>query len=175
MISQMSSYSVFIIFNYRNKNMKNKTIAITHKPLIVYIITALMLSTSIVYFYVAIQDYSELLQMPSANSDDMAEKMATTNEIIFFLIVGIAYIPIAIWMLKVKHNSKIPYIISIIGSAALILFYILTRTTNIPLIGLQTDVGTIDIASKIIQVGIISVSSFLMISMVKREQTEHGN
>ena len=79
----MSSYSVFIIFNYRNKNMKNKTIAITHKPLIVYIITALMLSTSIVYFYVAIQDYSELLQMPSANSDDIAEKMATTNEIIF--------------------------------------------------------------------------------------------
>ena len=78
-------------------------------------------------------------------------------------------------MLKVKHNSKIPYIISIIGSAALILFYILTRTTNIPLIGLQTDVGAIDVASKIMQVGIISVSSFLMISMVKREQTEHGN
>lgn len=155
--------------------MKNKTTAITHKPLIVYIVTALMLSTSIIYFYVAIQDYSELLHMPSSNSDDVADKLATKNEIVFFLIVGIAYVPIALWMLKVKHNSKIPYIISIIGSAALILFYILTRTINIPSIGLQTDVGTIDIASKIIQVGIISISSFLMIFIVKREQTEHDN
>ena len=77
----------------------------------------------------------------------------------FFIIVGIAYIPIAIWMLKVKHNNKIPYIIAIIGSAALIIFYILTRTINLPSIGLQSDIGMIDITSKVIQGAIISIAS----------------
>jgi hypothetical protein len=69
---------------------------------------------------------------------------------------------VAIWMLKVKHNNKIPYIIAIIGSAALIIFYILTRTINLPSIGLQADIGTIDITAKIIQGGIISIASFLI-------------
>ena len=129
----------------------------------------------IIYFYVALQDYNDFLHMPSTNSNEIADKLTLRNEVMFFLIVGIAYIPIAIWILKIKHKSKIPYILSIIGSAALILFYILTRTVNIPSIGLQTDIGTIDITAKIIQFGIISISSFLMISIIRRKQTDHNN
>jgi glucan phosphoethanolaminetransferase (alkaline phosphatase superfamily) len=152
--------------------MENKSKTISHKPLIVYVITALMLFTSLIYFYVTLQDYNEISQMSSVNGKDAtADIMVTKNEMTFFLIVGIAYIPVAIWMSKVKHNSKIPYIISIVGSAALILFYILTRTINIGSIGLQNDIGIIDVTTKVIQVGIISISSFLIVTVVKEKQT----
>lgn len=150
--------------------MGNNTITTYHKPFIVYIITALMLSTSIIYLVVAFQDYKQISQTHSSDSNAAADISATINEMTFFLIVGIAYIPIAIWMLKVKHNSKIPYLISIIGSAALILFYALTRTINIPTIGLQPDVGLIDVSAKLVQAGIVAISSYLIISIVRRRK-----
>jgi hypothetical protein len=90
----------------------------------------------------------------------------------FFIIVGIAYIPIAIWMLKVKHNNKIPYIIAIIGSAALILFYVLTRTISIPSIGLQSDIGMIDLTAKVIHGIIVSIASFLIVYETQIKQLE---
>ena len=89
--------------------MGNNTITTYHKPFIVYIITALMLSASIIYLVAAFQDYKQISQAHSSDSNAAADISATKNEMTFFLIVGIAYIPIAIWMLKVKHNSKIPY------------------------------------------------------------------
>ena len=158
-----------------NNQMEHKVITLAHKPLIVYIITALMAATSLLYFYVSYEDYQELLQSSSSNADNKdtaaasaADIQATRNEMTFFLIVAISYIPIAIWMLKVKHSNKIPYIIAIVGSAALIVFYILTRVIDIPSIGMQTDVGTTDIAVKIIQGAIVAISSFLVVSVILR-------
>ncbi|HXT83163.1 MAG TPA: hypothetical protein VN704_02355 [Verrucomicrobiae bacterium] len=170
-------YRLFI-FNDMNKDklMEHKAVTIAHKPLIVYIITVLMISTSIIYFYVSYQDYEELLQMSSStDSQNVSEMLATRNEMTFFLIVAIAYIPIALWMLKVKHNNKIPYIIAVVGSVALIIFYILTRTIDLPSIGLQTDVGVIDIIAKVLQGAIISVSIFLIISTIIRNQLDKKN
>jgi hypothetical protein len=156
-----------------NDQLEHKAITLAHKPLIVYIITALMIATSLLYFYVAYEDYQELLQTSStASADDI---QATRNEMTFFLIVAISYIPISIWMLKVKHSSKIPYIIAIVGSAALMVFYILTRTIDIPLIGLQTDVGTTDIGVKIIQGAIVAISSFLVVSIILRRNRLEKN
>jgi hypothetical protein len=88
--------------------------------------------------------------------------IGTTNEMIFFMIVGIAYIPVGFWIVMRKHHSKIPYIVAIIGSAALIGFYIATRTISHPTIGLQTDVGSIDIAAKVLQGAIIAGSLFIL-------------
>jgi len=158
-----------------NNQKEHKAISLAHKPLIVYVITALMAATSLLYFYVVYEDYQELLQSSSSSADNKdtaaasaADIQATRNEMTFFLIVAISYIPIAIWMLKVKHSSKIPYIIAIVGSAALIVFYILTRVIDIPSIGMQTDVGTTDIAVKIIQGAIVAISSFLIVSVILR-------
>lgn len=147
--------------------MSNSTLQISSKPLIVYIITALMLFTSAIYFIVTLEDYEELLQLSQSSNADINDIISIKNEINFFLIVAIAYIPIALWILKVKHNSKLPYIISITGSLALILFYILTRTVDISPIGLQTDVGMIDILSKIFQGSIVALSSYLVVSVLK--------
>lgn len=156
-----------------NNQIEHKAITLAHKPLIVYVITALMVATSLLYFYVAYEDYQELLQTSStASADDI---QATRNEMTFFFMVAISYIPISIWMLKVKHSSKIPYIIAIVGSAALIIFYILTRVINLPSIGLQTDVGTTDVAVKIIQGAIVAISSFLVVSVILRRKRLENN
>ena len=162
----------------KDNKMEHKAITLAHKSLIVYIITALMVATSLLYFYVSYEDYQELLQTltpSSADSKDAAASSAediaaTRNEMTFFLIVAVSYIPISIWMLKVKHSSKMPYIIAIVGSAALIVFYVLTRVIDIPSIGLQTDVGTTDIAVKIIQGAIVAISSFLIVSVILRRK-----
>ncbi|HXX98639.1 MAG TPA: hypothetical protein VEL11_16175 [Candidatus Bathyarchaeia archaeon] len=129
--------------------------------LVVYIDTALMLVTSIIYFIVAFQDYTQLLQS-SSSSSNIQDILATRNEMIFFIIVGIAYIPIAIWMLIAKYGNLILYSIAIAGSAALIIFYILTRSINIPYIGLQTDTGAIDITAKILQGAIVFMSMYIL-------------
>ena len=152
--------------------MKGKTITATTTSLstIVYIVTALMLSTAVIYFVVASQSYSELSKITSQSSidkDALSEIMGIANELIFFTIVGIAYILVGFWMIKSKYHSKIPYIVAITGSAALIVFYIATRTVSLPTIGLESDIGIIDTVSKILQ-GVIIVGSLFVLRLSKR-------
>ncbi len=148
-------------------HMKGKTITATKTSLstIVYIVVALMLSTAVIYFVVASESYSEISKLTSQstiNKDALSEIMGITNELIFFTIVGIAYIIVGFWIIKRKYHSKVPYIVAIAGSAALIVFYIATRTVSVATIGLQTDIGTIDTVSKILQGSIIAGSLFVL-------------
>ncbi|MGC2571718.1 MAG: hypothetical protein WA364_09425 [Candidatus Nitrosopolaris sp.] len=146
--------------------MKGKTITATTTSLstLIHIVTALMLSTAVIYFVVASQSYSELSQLTSQSSIDKAlsDITSTRNEMIFFTIVGITYILVGFWMIKRKYHSKTPYIIAITGSAALIVFYIATRTVSLPTVGLETDIGIIDLVSKILQGSIIVGSLFVL-------------
>jgi hypothetical protein len=128
-----------------------------------------MISTAAVYLIVASQDYSELSQSASSSdstttpeSKDQGHIIATVNEMVFFIVVGVAYIAAGIWMLENKYYSKIPYIIAIMGSIALIAFYISTRTMNIPSVGVQDDIGTTDILSKVMQAAIAGVSIYIV-------------
>src|SRR5690349_12770720 len=123
-------------------NNTKTVLSVSNKSaILVYIVAALMISTGAIYFIVASQDYSELSQSVStlANSSnntnenkEAVDTIATVNEMIFFIVTGIAYIAAGIWMMENKYYSKIPYVIAAIGSIALIAFYISTRTTNIP-------------------------------------------
>jgi hypothetical protein len=145
--------------------MKKKTVTVTTLLITVYIVTALMLSTAIIYFVAASESYSEISQsasQSSVNKDAREEIMKATNEMIFFMIVGIAYILVGFWIIKGKYRSKVPYIVAIAGSAALIVFYIATRTISLPTIGLETEIGIIDAVSKILQGLIIAGSLFIL-------------
>jgi len=95
--------------------------------------------------------------------------MATTNEMIFFIIVGLGYTAVGIYTLENRYHNKIPYFMAIIGSLALILFYILTRTINIPSIGIQDDVGVTDILTKTMQAAIVVLSSYILVLLIKRK------
>ena len=97
--------------------MKRTTITSTT---IVYVVGALMLSTAVMYLITASQDYIQLAQSVSSSAssqinstkDVLADIMGTTNEMIFFMIVGVAYIPVGFWIVKRKHHSKLPYIVA---------------------------------------------------------------
>jgi hypothetical protein len=156
-------------------NNTKTIIAVSNKSaILVYVVSALMISTAAVYFIVASQDYSELSQSASSSdsttttsattpeSKNQGDMIATVNEMVFFIVVGVAYIAAGIWMLENKYYNKIPYIIAVIGSIALIAFYISTRTMNIPSIGVQDDIGTTDIISKILQAAIAGVSIYIV-------------
>jgi hypothetical protein len=149
-------------------NNTKTVIAVSNKSaILVYVVAALMICTGALYFIVASQDYTELSQSSASSSSnntdskDEGDTMATVNEIIFFTVVGIAYTAAGIWMLENKYYSKVPYILAAIGSVALIAFYISTRTINIPSIGIQDDVGTIDILSKVMQAAIAGISIYI--------------
>ena len=153
-------------------NNTKTIIAVSNKSaILVYVIAALMICTGAIYFIVASEDYLELQSASSSSprsntttesKDNEGDTIATVNEIIFFTVIGIAYIAAGIWMLENKYYSKVPYIIAAIGSLALVAFYISTRTMNIPSIGLQDDIGTIDILSKVMQAAIAGISIYIV-------------
>jgi hypothetical protein len=147
-------------------NNTKTVIAVSNKSaILVYVIAALMISTAAIYFIAASQDYSDLTSTSSKDgteSKDASDTIASVNEMVFFIVVGIAYGAAGIWMVENKYYSKVPYVISATGSVALIIFYISTRTINIPSIGIQDDVGTIDIISKVLQVAIAGISIYIV-------------
>ena len=87
----------------------------------------------------------------------------------FFATAGIVYIPLGMWMLRNRLHSRGPYVISILISIVLVVLYAASRTINLPIVGIQTDVGIVDIITKIIQVGIIAISMRL-VQNLKKEQ-----
>ena len=110
----------------------------------------LVLLNSGIYFVTA---YSQMRE-----SNDVASQMQT----MLFTTAAITYLPLGIWMVKNGLHSKAPYIIAILISIALIGLYIASRTIALPIVGIQGDVGLIDVLSKITQGSIIIVSLLLL-------------
>lgn len=128
----------------------------------------LMIATGSLYLYVATQEIAE------ANDVFVEQEMDETIEgalieAVFFATVGGAYIPVGLWAISGRHSSKTPYMLAIIGSGALIVLYILSRTVNMPLVGQQDDVGFIDVGSKVLQGAIIAASVYI-IAAIKKEK-----
>ena len=152
--------------------------------IIVYLVAAIMLSISAIYFVTGYQQLTDESAGGFHETKGDSENSQATSDLdksqwseidlggkvqtIFFLVVGVAYIPLGIWMLKNKNNKK-PYIITFAGSLSLIVLYVLSRTVDLPVVGLQVDVGTIDIVSKIMQGAIVAGSSYVIIRMRKME------
>jgi hypothetical protein len=116
----------------------------------IYAVTIMMLSTGIIYFVAASETVSEISTDSSAYV-----------EMTLFVVSGCAYIGVGLWMTKSKGN-RIPYMVAIVGSLALIGLYILSRTISLPIVGLQEDIGTIDVLSKVLQIGIVAGSVYLL-------------
>ncbi len=116
----------------------------------ILIATVLVLANSGIYFVTA---YSQMQE-----SSDAGSQIQT----MLFTTAAISYLPLGIWMIKNKLHSRAPYVIASLISVALIGLYVLSRTVNLPVVGIQDDVGTIDILSKISQGGIVVVSLLLL-------------
>jgi hypothetical protein len=100
-----------------------------------------------------------------ASSSDTGSQIQT----MFFATAGIIYVTLGIWMLKNRLYSRAPYVISIIVSVFMVILYVASRSVNLPVVGIQTDVGVIDLATKTIQLGIITFSAILLRNLKKRQ------
>ena len=117
---------------------------------LILVITVLALSNSGIYFVTA---YSQMKE-----STDDSSKIQT----MLFATAAISYLPLGIWMVKNRLHSRAPYVITSLISLALIGLYVASRTTALPIVGIQGDVGMIDIISKITQSSIIVMSVILI-------------
>jgi uncharacterized membrane protein YiaA len=118
-----------------------------------------MVLSGFIYF---ILSYLEFLDV---NSSDVGSQLQT----MFFATAGIVYILLGIWMLKNRLHSRAPYVISILVCIFMIVLYMASRNINIPVVGIQTDVGVIDLIAKTIQLGIIAFSAILLRDLKKHQ------
>ena len=131
-----------------------------NKKSIVGIVVGLMIATSTVYF---VETSEELFE-----EQDMIKGP-------FFLMVAIAYIPVAVWMLN-SPNSSVPYLVTIAGTIGIIGLYAVTRTdAGAIALGLEHagNVGHLGMVSKIVQVGIVIGSIWALVQTRKESWLQH--
>lgn len=137
------------------------------------VVAALLIATGAVYILVTVQEIGEAkAEFEDEQSKKLEFDSAAYVQTAFFAGVGGSYIPIGIWTMHSKNNNRTPYYIAIVGSISLIGLYVLSRTIDLPLVGLQDDVGFIDIFSKILQGGIIATSVFVIATIRKDKKAK---
>lgn len=119
---------------------------------IIGIVVGLMIATSAVYF---VETSEELFE-----EQDMVKGP-------FFLIVAIAYLPLAYFMLKKK--SSVPHIIAIVGTVGIMALYAVTRTDMAVVFGMEAgSIGHLGMVSKTLQAGIV-LGSVLTLVQAKKD------
>jgi hypothetical protein len=136
-----------------------------------YILLALIVSTAVIYFIVASQEYSDLLEFLQVGIQ--GETQEKQVEMTLFIGSGIVYLGLFVWILKTKLGSKIPYIVVAAVSVILIVTYWASRTIGVPLVGVEYYIGKLDMVSKVLQVIMIGMSVYLITAarktMIKEE------
>jgi hypothetical protein len=130
-----------------------------------YILLVLIVSTAIIYFVVASQEYSDLIEFLDVGIQ--GETQEKQVEMTLFIGSGIVYLGLFVWILKTKLRSKIPYIAVAAISAILIVTYAASRTIGVPLVGVEYYIGKLDMANKILEVIMIGISVYLIFAVRK--------
>jgi hypothetical protein len=130
-----------------------------------YILLVLIVSTAVIYFVVASQEYSDLLEFLEVGIQ--GETQEKQVEMALFIGSGIVYLGLFVWILKTKLRSKIPYIAVAAISAILIVTYAASRTIGVPLVGVEYYIGKLDMANKILEVIMIGISEYLIFAVRK--------
>ncbi len=136
---------------------------------------AFLLATGIIYFLVASQEYSDLLEFQEVGID--GETQEKQIEMTLFIGSGLTYIGLFAWILKTKLRGIIPYLTVAGISVILIGIYIASRTIGVPIVGVEYYVGKLDMVSKVLQVIIIGLSIYLAIGIqkIKVKESIHKN
>ena len=136
-----------------------------------YVLLALMLSTAIVYFMVASQEYSDLLEFLDIGIQ--GETQEKQVEMTLFIGAGIVYLGLLAWIFKTKLRSKVPYIVVVLVSVVLIVTYAASRTIGVPIVGVEYYIGKLDMVNKVLEVIMIGMSVYLISAarktMIKEE------
>jgi len=127
-----------------------------NQKIIVYSLSAFLVATGIVYFMVANGEYQDFKELSDLGiKGETAEKQF---EMTFFIVSGIIYLGLVVWVLKLGKTKKYPFIASMIVSAVLIVIYVASRTIGVPIVGTEYYIGKLDILSKVFQAIVIGLS-----------------
>jgi len=129
-------------------------------------------SNAIVYFIVAFQEYSDLVEFLQIGIN--GETQEKYIEISVFVGAALIYLGLVIWVLKSGLKNKNPYIVSAVFSIIMIGIYIASRTIGVPVVGIEYYVGKIDIVSKILQAAIIGLAGYLIFAIRSTYINEQG-
>ena len=135
-----------------------------------YILLALIVSTAVIYFVVASQEYSDLVDFLQVGIQ--GETQEKQVEMTLFIGAGIVYLGLFVWILKTKIRSKIPYIVVAAVSVILIATYVASRTIGVPIVGVEYYIGKLDMVSKALQVIMIGMSVYLISTIRKTKIVE---
>jgi hypothetical protein len=139
--------------------------------IIMYILLALVVSTAVIYFVVASQEYSDLLEFLEVGIQ--GETQEKQVEMALFIGAGIVYLGLFVWILKTKIRSNISYTVVAAVSVILIATYAASRTIGVPIVGVEYYIGKLDMVSKVLQVIMIGISVYLISAarktMIKEE------
>jgi len=130
-----------------------------------YILLVLIVSTAVLYFVVASQEYSDLVDFLQVGIQ--GETQEKQVEMALFIGAGIVYLGLFVWILKTKLRSKIPYIVVVAISSILIVTYAASRTIGVPLVGVEYYIGKLDIINKVLEVIMIGMSVYLIFAIRK--------
>ena len=128
--------------------------------IIIYILAAVTLSTAIIYFILAYNEYTSLIEFAAEGLDGEISELQI--EIALFAGSGIIYLGVLGWILVKKLKSIFPYPILIIISMILIITYAASRTVGVPIIGVEFYIGKYDMITKVLQGIIIAISGYLI-------------
>ncbi len=132
----------------------------TKNLLIIYALCGIMAITGILYFLVAYGEYTDWMELLNFGiHDETTEKQV---EITLFIVSGLIYFGLVLWLLKTRFIKRLPYIVTILVSIALISTYIASRTVGVPIVGVELYVGKLDLISKIMQISVIALSIVAM-------------
>ena len=128
--------------------------------IIVFILAAIVLSTSIIYFILATNEYQSLVEFAAEGLDGEISELQI--EIALLAGSGIIYLILLGWILVKKLNNIVPYTLLIAISTILIITYASSRTIGVPIIGIEFYIGKYDIITKVLQGVIIAISGYLI-------------
>jgi hypothetical protein len=128
--------------------------------IIVFILATIILSTSIIYFILATNEYQSLVEFAAEGLDGEISELQI--EITLFAGSGIIYLILLGWILVKKLNNIVPYTLLIAISTILIITYASSRTIGVPIIGVEFYIGKYDMITKVLQGIIIAISGYLI-------------
>ena len=96
---------------------------------------------------------------------ESSENQRRAFELPLSISAGVGYAVVGLWMILDKRNSKIPYLITIIGSLVLLGIYFASRTVGIISLGTE-PIGLLDAIAAGLQVAIIATSLYILFGKI---------
>ena len=109
--------------------------------------------------------HTEVKETEETLHQETSESQRRTFEFPLSVSAGVGYAAIGLWMILDKRNSKVPYIIAIVGSLVLLGIYVASRTVGISSLGTE-PIGSLDAIVAGLQVAIIAISLYILVGKI---------